>query len=55
MNSDIQFVKVELEFTVRFKELSNGWVEASSRYGSTTSYSKEDCVRILSDRARGIV
>ncbi len=55
MEGDIEVVRVTLEFSVRFKVLANGWIEATSKYGATTSYSKEDCIRILSDRARGIV
>lgn len=54
MRSEIEIVCVTVEFSVTFRILENGWVVANSKYGSTTSYSKEDCIRILSDRARGI-
>lgn len=46
-------VSVEVVFDIFFTQDSAGWWTATSKYGSTTAQTKEECVRILKDRVKG--
>lgn len=53
MDDLTKIVKVQIEFSIRFKKVGDEWWQAYSKYGSTSASSKEECIRILCEKAKG--